>query len=50
MVMGCSEFDIGSIKYLWVHLSTLKACLTDTFHDLNNFSQSFEKMSHSDDP
>ena len=23
IAMGCSELDNGSIKYLWVHLSTL---------------------------
>ena len=34
MTLGCKELEMASIRYLWVHLSTLKACLMATFQDL----------------
>ena len=42
MILECRELEMVLIRYLWVHLSTLNAPLMDTFHDLYNFSQSFE--------
>ena len=39
ITLGCKDLLIDSIRYLWVHLSTSKACLIETFQDLNILSQ-----------